>query len=672
MAFLSSTQRHTLAMICDTLAPALTPENGDDPALFALSAADIGLADLLETGLEKATDETTQAQLRQFFDLLENPAINGVMAGSWGRFSSLPLETRTTVLRAWALSRLPLARRAFNGVKRMALFLFYAAPVEQYGGQNPAWKWIGYQTPPLTHDNENNENGAASRPIKPLEIAAPTTLNTDVLIIGSGAGGGVVAGELTAAGYEVIVAEKGEYFADHEFPRHELGANERMYEKHGALTTADAAITVLAGSTLGGGTTINWAGSLRPPDYVLQEWEREYGFEGITGQDFQDSLDAVSRRMDIDTDESNLNANNAAFERGCKALNRGVTVIPRNVKGCEECGFCNFGCRFGAKQGTLKTYLQDAHDRGARILVRAHAERITHQNGAVTGAQLTVTDSSGTPFPVTVRARVVIVAAGSVHSPALLLRSGLTNPNIGDGLRLHPTTVTSGLFAEPVRPWQGPPMTRIMTDFANLDGRGYGVRLMTAPAHPGIYGFATAWLSGRQHRQDMQHTAHKGNVIVITRDFHGGRVCVNKHGQPILDYKMHPYDAKHMMRGITEALRIHRAAGALELVAPHNQRPQYRVGKDGDFDVYLRSVENLGLRSNGFALFSAHQMASCRISGSAKQGVLDPTGQTYEVKNLFVVDGSVLPTCSGVNPMLTILGVSHLLAQRIKTRIASA
>lgn len=661
MAFLSPKEKQTLSVICDTLVPALPPEPGDDPRLFALSAADVDLVTLLEEGFERATDEATQRSLKQLLHLLEVPVFNGLTMGVWEAFSKMPLEARTELLRSWATSRFELARKAFNGLKRIGLFLFYAATPD--GKANPTWDALDYRTPP-------NEKTDTPRPIVPLEIDGDSTLTTDVLIIGSGAGGGVVAGELTAAGFEVLIVEKGDYFADHEFPRDELGANERAYEKFGALTTADTAIAVLAGSTLGGGTTINWTGSLRPPEDVLHEWETDYGFAGVTGDEFQNSLDAVSARMNIGVGESYTSTNGAIFERGCHALGYDVTVIPRNVKGCEDCGFCNFGCAFGAKQGTLKTYLQDAYERGARILVRAQAERITHRGGVVTGAELNVIGRDGRQHRVTVQARVVVSAAGAIHTSALLLRSGLTNPNIGTGLRLHPTSVVSAIFDEPVRVWQGPPMTRLSAEFANQDGRGYGVRLMTAPGHPGIFGFAMAWLSGRQHRRAMQRMAHTANTIIITRDYHSGRVRVDSRGQPILDYKLHPYDAKHLMRGILEALRIQAAAGAAEITAPQNERPSYRPAFDGSIETYLARVQKLGLRSNGFALYSAHQMASCRVGGNPALGAVDPTGESYEVKNLFVVDGSAMPTCSGVNPMLTILGMSHFLAGRIKHKIA--
>jgi choline dehydrogenase-like flavoprotein len=177
----------------------------------------------------------------------------------------------------------------------------------------------------------------------------------------------------------------------------------------------------------------------------------------------------------------------------------------------------------------------------------------------------------------------------------------------------------------------------------------------------------------------MSQLERLSNVIVLTRDKFGGRVTVDKRGQPELNYRLHPYDARHVMRGIVEALRVLEAAGAWEIASPHARHMVYyprgvehapypAQNAYPSFETYLRTVEAQGLRTNSFALFSAHQMASCRIGGDVKRGALDPTGETYEVKNLYVADASALPTASGVNPMVTIMGVAHYIAGQIKQK----
>ena len=656
MAFLSERERRTLALVCETLIPALQAQDGEDERLFGVGASALNVAEQFEIAFERVTDDSQQQPLRLFFNLIENGLFNRLTAGQPEAFSKLTLDERTALLRSWADSRFNLARKTFQALKRMALFLFYTTT------PNPTWSVYAYSGPPGAPEN-------APRPIRPLEINAPTTLYTDVLVIGSGAGGGVVAGELTAAGHDVIVVEKGGYHAEGDFHGLERASSDALFEKHGALTTEDVSMIVLAGSTLGGGTTINWSASLRTPEQVLKEWETRHGFTGAAGADFQRSLDAVLKRMNVNTDECVPNAQNAALERGCKARGYDVTVIPRNVKGCEECGFCNYGCPYGAKQGTLKTYLQDAHERGARILVNARVARILHRHGVATGALATAAGANGARHEVTIQAKAVVVAAGALHTPALLLRSGLSNANIGANLHLHPVTVTYGIYQEPVCGWTGQPMTRYTRQFANLDGRGYGVRLETAPVHPGIAALSLPWESGRAHKRLMQRLHHMANIIVLTRDYYGGRVTVDRDGNPALHYRLHPYDARHMMTGLVEALRIHRAAGALEVSAPHNRQLAFQNGRAGDFEGFLEQVKAAGFRPNACSLFSAHQMSTCRIGGDTALGAVDPTGETYEIKNLFVADGSVLPTASGVNPMVTIMGTAHYLAQHIKSKL---
>src|SRR5262249_2849987 len=158
-----------------------------------------------------------------------------------------------------------------------------------------------------------------------------------------------------------------EYFHGAEFERSELAGMNRMYGRHGSLATSDLAMVVLAGSTLGGGTTVNWMTSLRPPEYVLEEWAGEDGFHEALSPEFQRSLDHVRRRMSVTTGESAANVPNAILERGCRKLEFHVEPIPRNVSGCRECDFCCFGCRHSAKQDSRETFLRDAQSHGARI-----------------------------------------------------------------------------------------------------------------------------------------------------------------------------------------------------------------------------------------------------------------------------------------------------------------
>ncbi|MBX3083190.1 MAG: GMC family oxidoreductase N-terminal domain-containing protein [Anaerolineae bacterium] len=643
-----------LEAICNTFAPALSVET---TPLYRYNASALNVPQVLAEALYQVVDADRLMLFKLTLNLLDQPLVNSIIGGNARSFLDMPLDERTALLQLWSRSAVPALRFGFQAFKRLALFFFYT--VIDSEGRNPLWAEIDYPGPTAPPE-------PSDKPIRPLELTTDTTLTTDVVIVGSGAGGGVVAGELSAAGLDVIVLDKGGYAAESDFHGRELESAIQLFENRGLLTSNDLGVIVLAGSTLGGGTTVNWCASFRTPDHVLREWEQIYGVTGFTGEDYQAALDAVSARINVNTTESVPNVQNAAIERGGNALGWKTGVIPRNVKGCEECGFCNYGCQYGAKQSTLKTYLQDVHDRGGRIIINAHVERILTEFGMARGVVAAAHTPEGQPIKLTINARAVVMSAGAIHTPAVLMRSGLTNANIGLNLHLHPTSVTYGMHEQAVRGWHGPMMTRYISEFSQLED-GYGVSMQTAPIHPGIAALVLPWSDGYQHKTMMKQLAHLANIIIITRDHDGGQIKLNRVGQPVIHYQLSKYDAAHLQRGILESLKVHQAAGAVEIGSPHTVPLNYRG--DGDFDAFLKRVEQAGLRRNTFALLSAHQMSSCRMGSSPRYGAIDPTGETFEVRNLFVADASALPTALGVNPMLTIMGVAYTIAQHIKAKL---
>lgn len=648
-----------LTAICDTLAP--SSADSADSTLMRRKASDLGTPALMASVLPQVVDDAQLAELKLSLHVLEQPLLNAAIGGVGKSLLDMTLDERTQVLQAWSTSPIPHLRKGFQAFKRLTLFLFYTAA--DGDGRNPAWAEINYPDPPVPPARRD-------KPIRPLSINADTTLTADVVIVGSGAGGGVVAGELSAAGLDVIVVEKGGYYAEQDFSGREMASTDRMFENRGMLASRDLGVVVLAGSTLGGGSMINWCAAFRTPEHVLAEWERDLGVTGFTDAHYQASLDAVSARINVNTDESHPNFQNAALARGGEACGYQIGVIPRNVKGCGDCGFCNYGCTVGGKQSTVRTYLQDCHDRGGRIIVNTHVEQVLVERGAAVGVTAHTTTANGQRHTVTLRARAVVVAAGALHTPAILMRSGLTNANIGRHLHLHPTSVTYGMYNEPACGWSGPIMTRYVSEFSRLDD-GYGVSLQTAPVHPGIAALVLPWADGLQHKRMMLNLAHLTNIIVITRDRFGGQVRLRRDGSPVIHYTLSDYDRAHLQRGLLASLNIHRAAGAVEIGSSHISPINIRVNEDHDFDGFIGRVTAAGLRPNSAALLSAHQMSSCRMGGNPARGALNPTGESFEVRNLFVADGSALPTALGINPMLTIMGVAHHISQHIKARLTN-
>jgi len=663
--WLSAEEFAVLEAVCDTFIPALEPPDGSSDALAAFyrrRASDLNVAlHIAETlSLE---DTATHNEFRQLLVLIANPISSLLLIGAFKSFTALSFEQREKYLQAMANSPLSALRQGYQSIKRLSGFIFFSVPDEH--GMNPNWEVLDYTGPaPAPSD--------VSRPITPLAITEDTTLDCDAVIIGSGAGGGVVAGELALAGKSVVVLEKGGYYADGDFTLQEAQAMPELYLKRGLLASKDLGTIVLAGSVLGGGTVVNWNTSFRTPDDVLEEWAALSGLRAFTDSALQDSFAAVEQRISINTENSAHNKQNQLLYDGAKAAGYHAGVLRRNAVGCEQrCGTCGFGCRYGCKQSTTKTYLQDAYDRGARIIVRCSADRVMIENGKAVGVEARVTDAeTGKSHKVTVRAKAVIVAAGAINSPAVLLRSGLENRHIGMHLHLHPTSTVGGLYPEKVYAWQGV-MQSAYSDFGHVTGN-YGYKLEVPPAHPGLIGLSSSWFSAREYKDQATRMANIATFIVLTRDKGEGSVTLDRNGEPVINYVTSAFDRKHLLHGLRTAARAHIAAGAQTLFSLHTKKVRLDVAEDKavteqrlrEFDALL---ERNGLGVNRIMMFSAHQMSTCRMGADPEKSVVDGNCEVHNVKGLFVCDGSVFPASSGVNPMLSIMGLAHRASQYIKT-----
>ncbi len=543
-------------------------------------------------------------------------------------------------------------RKAFQALKRLTTVAYYTAVDAR--GANPSWAALGYPGP-------LGPAPQVPKPIRPLAVAGDTALDCDVVVIGSGAGGGVVAGELAAQGKDVVVLEKGAYLNESDFSQLEGEMLERAYDGGGLLATDDLSAIILQGSCLGGGTVVNYTTSFHTPENVREEWARDHGLPHLTKPEFTRSLDAVARRIHVTTDAARPSARDTILIRGLERCGWHHGLLPRDVDRCTQddtCGYCGYGCRRGAKQSTLLTYLQDAHDRGARIVTHANVRRVTLTQGRATGVEALVQPPGAhRGYALTVRAKAVVVACGSIHSPALLLRSGVSLPALGRHLALHPATAVLGDMEEPVRPWTGTVQAHYSDQFADLD-QGYGFKFETAPMHPSLFALAVPWESGAAHKQAMTRLSQTTLCGILLRDRDGGRVRVDRAGNPIVRYRLSRYDAGHMRRAFAAAGELLEAAGAKEISLPLARRVAYRPGP-GARERWLSELDRVGMGPNQMLLVTFHQMASCRMGASAKTSVVDAQHQVWNVPRLYVADASVFPTSSGVNPMLTIMGMAH-------------
>jgi choline dehydrogenase-like flavoprotein len=647
---LSDTQRTTLRALCDTVVPSIRREQ-DPYGLWARKATDLGV----DSGVEQLMAGLPEVDRAGLCELLDGLAEQGIARASQ--------RSREQILRNVALFG-PDAAAGVSALVGMTLFLAYGAP-DPETGQNPNWQTFGYPGPTGTPPAEPK----TIEPVVPDGDALE--LEADVCVVGSGSGGGVIAGTLAEQGLKVCVLEAGGYFNEADFNQLELWAYENMYWRGGPTPTGDLNVTLYAGATLGGGTTINWTNCLRTRPWVREQWAREHGLEGVDGPEFDRHLDAVLERISANERCSDLNGPQQRMTEGAERLGWSLATIVRNAdEGCYDpasAAYMGFGDQSGSKQSMAKTYLKDAFEAGADIVVRCVADRVLVEGGRAAGVEATWSDpGGGRSATVTVHAPQVIVACGALESPALLLRSGIGGPAVGNYLRLHPCTAIFGIYEGDQKAWWGAPQAGLCDEFANVED-GYGFLIETTQYAPGLVGSALPFTSARQHKELMEKVPLGATFIGLLRDHGHGRVEIDRDGNAVPYYDLtDELDVRNTKRAIAAQARLHAAAGAREIHAMAAGAPRWRLGDD--LDDYIARAQRVPLRAGGQRLFSAHQMGTCRMGTDRATSVAGPWGELHDTKGVWIGDASAFPTPSGTNPMISIMA----LARRTAGAIAAA
>jgi choline dehydrogenase-like flavoprotein len=665
-------QLRTLEALAEAFVPACNPER------VAAQAAE---------ALARAADPAQVRQLRLVLSALDVGPVNGLLGRRLGSFARLSAADRQVVLLDWASSAIPQRRAAFQAFRKLLTFLAYADPGEA-GAPNPLPGAIGY-VPDL------NPVTADPTPIRVLHLDrsdpaadTPLVLEADVVIVGSGAGGGVVAAELAKAGRSVLVLEAGPFVDEAAMPRNELDAYSRLYLNHGLLSTWDASITFLAGSGVGGGTLVNWMTCIDVPDDVRAEWATEHGLDGVgPGDDAEWVADIATIERQLGVAESTvIPPKDRLILDGARALGWDGGVIRRNAADCGTCGSCPFGCVAGAKQSGIRVHLRAAWQAGARIVDRVRVTRLLHVNGRVTGveARVLVTDPyTGMPIlrggdptaaevrRLVVRAPQVVLAAGALRSPAVLQASGLDHPAIGRHLRVHPVSVVAARLREPVDMWRGTMQAASSLQFVHGDAMRRGYVIESAPGHLGLLALALPWASAADHASRMGDARHIAPLIAITRDGGEGRTSLTRAGRVRIDYRLDALGVATLRHGLAAMARIALATEDVEVVlGVGTPMAVHRVGSE-DPAAFVARLAAMDFAPNRGAVFSAHQLGSIRMGGSPADHPADPRGHIRRdrrgtlVEGLYVTDGSTFPTGLGVNPMLPIMAIARRVSRTI-------
>jgi choline dehydrogenase-like flavoprotein len=508
------------------------------------------------------------------------------------------------------------------------------------------------------------------------ETSLPEQISCDVAIIGSGAGAGITAEVLTKAGLDVVLIEEGPLKTSTDFNQKESEAYASLYQEGITRKTLDKAISLLQGRCVGGTTVVNWTSSFRTPPKTLQYWQTHFGLKDYTVEALAPYFQQAETRLNMHPWEGGPNANNELIRKGAEKLGIEAHVIPRNVKGCWNLGSCGMGCPTNAKQSMLVTTIPAALEAGARLFHQTRAEKLDIVDGEVKSLLCVGVTANGTPVPgkaMRVTAKHFVVSGGAINSPALLLRSKVPDPHglVGTRTFVHPVVMSSAVYDEKVAGWAGAPQSIYSDHFLYtqaIDGP-VGYKLEATPLHPGL----TAFLLGGVGPTFAERLAHYPNtqmMLALIRDgFHdqasGGNVILKPDGYPALDYRLTDYLQDGFRRAFLSMAEIQFAAGA-KLVLPAHEQGKYFTS----FAQAKAAIEQFDMRPYLTGVGSAHIMGGCGIGQTEQQGVVQPNGVHWQVKNLSVHDGSVFPTSIGANPQLSIYGIVNRMATQLAKRLS--
>lgn len=514
------------------------------------------------------------------------------------------------------------------------------------------------------------ERIASSQVIQGRELHGPFEETADVVVVGSGAGGAVVAATLAEAGKRVVVVEEGPYYKPEDYQRFEPSESVRRMFREGGMVLAFGVgqtpmISITLGRAVGGSSLLTGGVCFRIPGGVHAAWERDLGLSEMGEEQFADAYADVERRIDVITvPEAMRSESTRRYVEGCKKLGIEVEPLRRNTgTDCTGTGRCNFTCPAGAKRSVDVSYLPSATRHGAVILSDALVNRLVVANGRAAGVEGRLLGGTlgGPGHTFRIHAPVVVLAAGTLHTPLILMRAGVGRASdvVGRNVTLHPAVRIVGRFDDPINGWDGS-LQSVYSDHFHHDG----IKLV------GVYtavNFLAAGLPGvgpalRRRARGLGNSAVFGAMI---HDEGGGRVRLGPGREPVLSYEMAPRDLARLRKAITILAEISLAAGAKEVFSSAWGFPPIKSMDDA------RKMETAKLDARRIECMAFHPLGSARVGRDARSGVVDQRGEAFDLPGLFVADGSVLPTSIGVNSQVPIMATATRIAWEMDARFPS-
>lgn len=479
------------------------------------------------------------------------------------------------------------------------------------------------------------------------------TLECDAVVVGTGAGGAVVAAELAERGHAVVLLEEGELVTREEFTGHSLALQRKLFRDMGAtFAVGNTAFMIPLGRAVGGTTTINSGTCFRAPDRVLRRWVDELGLSDLSPERMARYYDRVENVLQVAlAKDKHLGGIARVIARGCDALGWRHGALLRNAPDCEGSGTCIFGCPTDAKRSTNVSYVPLALRHRAQLVTGARVEQILTERGRAVGVR-----AAG---DLTVRARATVLACGALLTPVLLEKNGLggASGQLGRNLSLHPAAGVGALFDEPIRGWDAIPQGYAIYEFVR-EGLLFEGAFM-----PPDLGAATLPFFGKRLVEVIERYDRFACFGFMIEDTSRGRVRAGPGGRPLITYVVGAGDVARLKRGVELLARCYFAAGAQAVFPFVAGFDEIRNQAD------LHAFRSARVHARDFDVTAYHPLGTCRLGVDRARSVLSPDHELHDVPGLFVTDGSAVPSSLGVNPQVTIMALATRAAERIATRL---
>ncbi len=486
-------------------------------------------------------------------------------------------------------------------------------------------------------------------------LGAGDDLECDVVIVGTGAGGAPLAHALAERGHAVLLLEEGAHHTRLDFNGRPVEMMQRMYRNSGAtVALGNTAIPIPVGRGVGGTTLINSGTCFRVPEKVLQSWRQE-GLTGFGSNTLAPHYAAAEAMLQVGpSSAAALGRPAELIAEACDKLGYSHHPLQRNAPGCDGQGLCCFGCPTDAKQSTNVSYVPAALAAGAMCVTGFRVDEVLTQNHRAIGV---IGEAAGRRIRVS--ARVVVLACGTLMTPTLLLKNGLANRSgeLGRNLSIHPASAALGLFGERIDPSRTVPQGYAIDHFTNEGLYFEGGTVPPDLTAGSISGFGPAYM------ELMEQFDRTFNFGFMVKDCSRGSVGLAPDGGPRIRYWLNRADLAQVRRGFAILSRVFFAAGAREVHLPVWGFPRLQSLADVD------RLERADIAARHVDLSAYHPLGTARMGVDPFKSVVDADHEAHDVHNLYICDGSAVPSSLGVNPMMTIIAMSLRASEGVHRRL---